>query len=426
MEKKSPFIFFALVLLFFIPALNFINFDTASAVVFLLVILYLIVRNRKILVFQQMLHIGKIPLIYAVLWKTKFGIKFMEKFAKKYRELVKLFGYSFVGFGFFGMIFISVNILIMLVRLFIAPKAASEGVALVLPLTNIPGLGFLSFWHFLITIFITVLIHEFAHGIVARAHNVPVKSSGLGIFGIVLPIFPLAFVEPEEKKLVKEQDIVQYSIFAAGPMVNIIFAALILLLTLYVIVPIENNITHPIGFSYNGVAEDFPAQTAGMEPGMIINTVNGVEVLTYQDFSSEIGELRPGEEVTLGTLNGTFTIITKAATDDPERGMIGILDIRNEVRLKERFETYGPVYFWIRGLLKWLYFINLIIGLMNLLPLLVTDGGRMLKLALDKIIVNKKKSAKVWMFIGALFIFTLIGALLVKYGLSFFAFIGMG
>ena len=79
-----------------------LNFDTGSAIVFVLVLGVLTLLNHKTLTFQKMLSIGKVPLVYAVLWKTRFGIGFMDRVAKKYRETVKLIGYCFIGFGFFG------------------------------------------------------------------------------------------------------------------------------------------------------------------------------------------------------------------------------------------------------------------------------------------------------------------------------------
>ena len=414
--KKFPIIVLTLIA-FAIPFLTgkFVNFDTGSAVIFMIIIVFLLVRHRKVLSLQPLIKIFNIPLIYAVLWKTKFGIKFMDRIASKYRELVKLIGYSFIGFGFFGLIFISFNVIVMLFNLFVTPKEASQSVALVLPLTNIPGIGFLSFWHFLITIFITVLVHEFAHGIVARAHNVPVKASGLGVFALLVPIFPLAFVEPDEEKLNKSKDVVQYSIFAAGPMVNIVLAVLIWLLLIFAITPIENNITHPIGFTFNALMENYSAQEAGMQPGMIINKVNGVEVLDYQGFSDEINNPKPDTELTVSTANETFTVITKPSPNDPKKGFIGISDIRNERRINENFEAVGGIFFWFKGLFRWLYFINLMIGLMNLLPLIVTDGGRMLKTAFEKIFIDKKKAEKAWVFIGSVFIFTLLFAIFLKY-----------
>lgn len=428
MKKKSN-ILLATILIFsfsYFAFNKYVNFDTMSAVLFLLIVGFLVINNRKILDFQVLVGISKLPLVYAVLWKTKFGLKFMDKVASKYRELVKLAGYCFIGFGFFGMIFISVNILFMLFNLFVSPKEASQGIALVLPLTNIPGIGYLSFWHFLITIFITVLIHEFAHGILARAHNVPVKSSGLGVFSLLLPIFPLAFVEPDEKKLQKEKDIVQYSIFAAGPMANIVFAFLIMLFTINVVVPVENNITHPVGFSFSSLMQNYSAEKSGMKPGMIISEVNGIEFLNYQDFSDRFAALKPDQELNITTNNGTFRVITKPSPDDPKQGYIGIRDIKNERRINEKYSSVGGAFFWFKGLVKWMYLLNLIIGLMNLLPLMITDGGRMFKIALTKIFTDSKKAHKLWVLIGVVFISTLLLALVIKYGLQFFSFIGLG
>lgn len=405
---------------------NYMNFDNMSAILALIIVIYLIIRNKKILDFQIMLHISKIPILYAILWRTKFGLNFMDKIATKYREFVKLLGYCFIGFGFFGLIFVSINIIFMLYNLFLKPIETSQSVALVLPLTNIPGLGYLSFWHFFIAIFVTVLVHEFAHGIVARAHNVPIKSSGLGVFSILLPIFPLAFVEPDEKKLEKEKDVVQYSIFAAGPMVNIILAFLLSLLIINIVNPIYTDMTHPIGFSFSGLSEGHPAQQAGMKPRMIITEVNGVEMTHYENFSTEFEDLKPGDMLNIITDQGQFNIETVESPDNPSKGFIGIQGISNEREINPGFENYGPIYFWFKDLLKWLFILNFIIGLMNLLPLIITDGGRMLKTALSRIVNNQEKANKVWIYIGVIFIFTLLSAMVIRYGQKLLVLFGIG
>ena len=56
-----------------------------------------------------------------------------------------------------------------------------------------------------------VINHEFGHGVVARAHGLKIQSSGIFLLG---PLFG-AFVEPNEKQLKKQNDIVQYSIYSA-------------------------------------------------------------------------------------------------------------------------------------------------------------------------------------------------------------------
>ena len=94
---------------------------------------------------------------------------------------------------------------------------------------NVPGLGILPFWYWLIAIFVIAVVHEFSHGIVARAHNIPVKHTGLAFFGPIIG----AFVEPDEKKLRAGKDITQYSVYAAGAFSNVILALLALLLLAY-------------------------------------------------------------------------------------------------------------------------------------------------------------------------------------------------
>ena len=61
---------------------------------------------------------------------------------------------------------------------------------------------------------------------------------------------------------------------------------------------------------------------------------------------------------------------------------------------------------------------------MNLLPLMITDGGRMLKIAFEKIFKDKKKADKLWTYIGMLFIFTLLFALVLRYTLPLFSLLG--
>ena len=76
-------------------------------------------------------------------------------------------------------------------------------------------------------------------------------------------------------------------------------------------------------------------------------------------------------------------------------------------------------------MLKWLFYLNFLIGLMNLLPLVITDGGRMLKVALEKLIPNKKKANKAALFVGFLFIFTILLALAIRYGLGLLNILGI-
>jgi len=419
--KKRALSFIGIFLLFAIPVSvisKYIDFDKASAITFVLVASILLLINRKKIDLEKMAF----PVFYALLIRTKVGIKLMDRLAEKHRELIKLLGLCFIGLGFTGMLFIVINFIVMLFQLVIKPLETSQGVALLVPFTNIPGIGYLSFWYFIIGIFSIAVIHEFAHGVMARAHNLNVKSSGVGFFAIFVPLIPLAFVEPDEKRLRKESDHVQYSILSASPSINII-AALILVLLLpyvanpYAYAPFEEKITEPLGISFQAIQEGYPAQASGLEPDMIINKVDGKDITNYPEFVYYMQTTKPGQEVNLASKDQTYTITTTNHPDNKTTwGYIGVIGPRNEREVKPKYQRIKQPYFWVKGLLMWLFILNLLVGLINLLPIYVTDGGRMFGVALLKIIKDKKKAAKIYSFLATLFLATIVISLIINYG----------
>ncbi|MBN2457785.1 site-2 protease family protein [Candidatus Woesearchaeota archaeon] len=394
------------------------NFDQWSAVVFVAALgIFLLLKKEKLAV-QKIISYA----VYLVMYRTRLGLKFMDRISSKYRELVKLFGYTSIGLGFFGMIFISVTLVVMFIRMIFAPEVQEAGITLVLPFTNVPGLGYLSFWHWIISIFVLALIHEFSHGVVARAHNLKIRSSGFAVFGIVLPILPAAFVEPDEKQLKKAKDVVQYSVFAAGPSINIIFAFLILLLMPYTadvsgrtMAPFEDRITEPVGMSFNIINETLPAGAAGMESGMVITAIDGKEVNDYNDFVLQLWRLEPGESVGITADGRDYDVKTIANPDSEDYAFLGIVPLENNRKIRPGYEDIAPAYYWFKGLFKWLFMLNFFIGIANLIPLGIVDGGRMLQIALEKIVGNAEKAKKIWGFIGFLFFAIIILGLLSSY-----------
>ena len=423
MKIKKPLIFFALLIVLALPLSYLFNsFDIASSIVFLVIVLIFLIINRKKLSIQKLIF----PLFYMVLYRTKLGLKFMEKVSSKYRELIKFISLCFIGIGFLGMVFISIFMFIFLFNLFITPAETSQGVALVLPFTNIPGIGYLSFWHFIIGLFIVVVIHEGSHGIVARAYNQKIKSSGFAFFSVFIPLLPAAFVEPDEKKLVKQDPIIQYSIFSAGPVMNLIVAYIILMLLPFVVspyqlAPFEDKITEPVGISFKEATEGYPVSKSGLQPGTVITSFNGEEIKDTDDFLKYAYYIKPNQNVTLSTENASFEITTTYYPDNSSpKGYFGMAGINNERRIIPKYSPIAGSFYWFKGLIKWLFIFNFFIGLMNLLPIFITDGGRMLALALKTTIKDEKKAMKVNTFIGLLFVFTLLGAFAVKYLGKFF------
>jgi membrane-associated protease RseP (regulator of RpoE activity) len=387
------------------------NFDHIAFIVFIALITLFLISKRKKVAVQKLLF----PLFYFVIYRTNIGIKWMDNVSKKHRNLVQLLGYSCVGFGFVGMIFISITILASMIKFFLAPATTDVGMVLVLPGTTIPGIGYLSFFYFIISILILAVVHEFAHGVVARAHDLEIKSSGFAFLAAIVPIIPAAFVEPDEKKLMKREPVVQYSILSAGPISNVVLALIFLVLMGFVMTPIENRITEPTGFSF-GVSPGLPADIAGIESNVLIDSFEGVPV---EDSSLFLEKVRyytsPNETIILGSKGINYSVITIEHPEDNSRGFLGVTNIRNEGKVKEKYSKFGGVFFWIQGLFWWLYLLNVSIGLINLLPVYITDGAKMLYTAIHGSIKNEKKALKIWNFVNLLFVMLIIVGLFATY-----------
>jgi len=395
--------------------LEFLDIDKLSAILFVILMSVYLYYNRKNVGVQKILAIGKVPIIYFLLLRTKFGLKLMDKISSKFREAVKLFGYCSIGVGFVGMLLVSFLMLMSLLLLIFKPEV-ENGAALILPFTTIPGLGYLSFWHFIISLFIIAVIHEFAHGVVARAHDIKVKSSGTGAIGLIAPLLPLAFVEPDEEQIKEKPDIVQYSVFAAGPVINLVVGFLLYLLFIFVISPVGMGMFEENGFSFEVLNESYPAATSGLGDSEVIDALDGEPVDNFFDFSDRMRCVRPGETILIGTPKADYTITTTVSPDDENKGFIGIRPIENQVELKDEYKALSGPYFWFEGLIKWLFRLNLLVGIFNLLPVMIVDGGRMFQLAVNRILPNKKFADRIIMYMALFFLMIILLLLGKTYG----------
>jgi len=143
----------------------------AWTALFYLVVFTLVFLNRKR--FDRQFKI-------VFLLRTKWGLRLMDSIADKYRELVKLLGLIGVGVGFAGMAVMAGFLFKGVYDLIFVPGAPPV-ISPVIPGVPIPGGLFIPLWQGLLAIFIVAVVHEFAHGVVARAHHIPGKSSGLAI-----------------------------------------------------------------------------------------------------------------------------------------------------------------------------------------------------------------------------------------------------
>ncbi|MBN1175835.1 site-2 protease family protein [Candidatus Woesearchaeota archaeon] len=351
-------------------------------IAFYTAIILLLVINRKKFEFQ-----GKI----IAMRKTQFGIPWMEKFAKKHGETIKIFGYAGIGIGFAGMVFIFGYVIKAFIELFTNP-AAPAAFSLVLPGVNIPGSPiYIPLW-VIGALFVVVLLHEAGHGIVAKAHNVKIRNTGIVFFGPLIG----AFVDPDEKQIEKSSDVVKYSIFAAGPFANFLTAAVALLFIVALFNPLTAAMVTPVGFSFNGVQDGLPAQIAGLQPNVDYNAINGVNVTSADDLLAVLSVMGPNETLTIGNATDTLTILTGSHPDDSSKAYLGVTGVNTETQVKDNIPNWIYVIFrWIAEFFFWIFVLSIGLGAFNLLPLGPVDGGQMIRLALEKT-KGEKRGRMIW------------------------------
>src|SRR3989344_211983 len=378
------------------------NWDLTLLLIFFLVVYVFYLKNKTKFEVQ-----GKIFFLY----RTKVGLKLMDKLSKFSPKSLNFIGVMGIIVGFIGMILMFYLLLKMTIDLLVIP-GATPGLVPVLPGIKVsPLLPVLSFIHWIIIIFIIALVHEFSHGIYARLNNIKIKSSGFAFLG---PI-PAAFVEPDEKQMSKKNRKAQLSILAAGPFSNVILAFIVLLIMLFIFVPIQNSIMEQTGIFVLSTTQNYPANLSGIQPGFIINGINGNEIKSSNEFVDFIKNNDDG--FVLNTDKGDFEI--KPIKENGNN----IIGIQTTQLTGYKNKNIGTLSFeWFIKLLWWLWLISLGVGLFNLLPLGPVDGGKMLPLGLSFFIKDKNKVIKIWKYIS-FFVLGLIIINLLPYFVSLFKWI---
>lgn len=359
------------------------NFDIISLIVFYGIIVLLFFKYRHKFTMQ-----GKIIALY----KTKLGLKFMDRLPKLAPRLFKVLGWLALLLGYAGMIFIFVVLVKETISYLLTP-GATPPLAPVLPGVQIPGAPKLSFWHWIISIFIVAVVHEFSHGLFARLYKIKIKSSGFAIFGPILG----AFVEPDEKQLKKAKKHKQLAVFAAGPFANLVFGIIFLLILNFIVTPALPGFFEPAGLQVNTLQEGYPMQLSGIEAPFVIHEINDMSTENFTAFLLTIAEIKPGDELSLKTDKGDYDIVAAENPDNASIGYLGITNYQTNLEVKEEYAKYGRLPFaliWINILLLWLFLINLGVGLFNLLPLGPLDGGRMFMVSALALTKSEKKATK--------------------------------
>jgi len=358
-------------------------------------------------------HKVAFPLIYGFVWKTKAGIAWMDRFSEKFKKSLKILGYISIFLGFAGLIFASYGFIKSALDFFLTPEVAVAGAGIVLPI-KAKGVFFVSFFYWIISLSILVVVHEFSHGVFARWAKIKIKSTGFFLGAILVPILPGAFVQPDQKEYLNASTRDRLMIASAGPFGNFITGLFFWLILFFIFFPIVGSMTEPVGgVNVFGIEDGTPAFESGMRDGLVITSIDGLSVQTTEDFQAALVDKGPGDTVEIEANESTYIATLGPRADDASKAYLGVFIVDQQ---RKAFYNSGfglglwNTLDWIagpQGLLFWLILLNIGIGLFNLLPIGPLDGGQMLWALLDRYF-DKKVSLKILSVISIVFFVILI------------------
>jgi len=385
---------------------NFILVNKEFFIFIILLSLFLFWKKKNLQV------TGSFPFLYMLMYKTTLGLDKMDRWSKKHPKIFLYLSYLSIFIGIVGTILMFIFMFWQLG--FIVDNQLTQGGGLVLPIQTEKGLDsalpvfYIPFWYWLIALFILVIVHEFAHGVIAERFNIKIKSSGFAFLGILAPIMPAAFVEPDEKQLKKKPRWQQIAVFGAGSTSNFIFGFLFLSLWLLIAGPITSSTMEIDKITFSNVINESDLKNYNLSSG---------EILAFnfdydkKSFITGISNLSINQSINL-TINSsgniqTYNIKTFENTDIKNKGMIGISGLSFSYKNKNGFEFLGnsPLYF--ERLLFYIWFLNIAIGMMNLLPIWITDGGQICKSILEKYF-KKKLALSIYNYISIISLIMII------------------
>ena len=314
-----------------------------------------------------------------------------EKITKVFSNTSVVAGFIMMGFAFWFLIS-------NLSNYFVKPEAFS-GVTVLIPGVTIQSMSALV--PFLLSIPIVLIIHEGAHGIVATLEKIRIKTGGFAVF---IALFA-GFVEPDEEEFAKAKMISKLRVIGAGATSNVLFsfiiAGLLIFNPSFALItpePIKDVLyNEPLGVPIISVTEGTGAAAAGLLKDDIITAVNGITIVQPQDFARI--KLLPSETAIVTIIrNGEvlqIPVVTTASPDDPQRGLLGIT--------RAAFPSYQPVvpYYipWspeVFMFLLWLWMLSFFIGVFNMLPLPILDGGKFIHSIIEKKISGSALKGAMW------------------------------
>jgi membrane-associated protease RseP (regulator of RpoE activity) len=271
----------------------------------------------------------------------------------------------------------------------------------------------------ILALVVGIVLHELAHGVVARSQGIGVKSLGILVF--VVPVG--AFVEQDDADMNAASRRRRDRVAAAGVLANFVIAVVFF-------VALSAVVSTSVAPNANGVGVEYvqpgsPAANLSLAPGDILTSINGTTTSTPGQFESALAATTPGESVALEYYSSaqhamrSATVVLAPSASVKGRGFLGVAvyfltpaQIKQTLvfppasssgpfvgavdwlvlplaglepvsgastsyfHLTGAFAGTDPNTFWVgANVLYWIAWMSLLLGLSNALPLFPLDGG---------------------------------------------------
>ena len=234
------------------------------------------------------------------------------------RKFWRIYGEISIWMCFIVML--GVVLLLFLAALSTAAAPAAQDVLPASDLLLIPGVtSFVPLkWPF-IAMVVALVIHEYSHGIQARAHGMQIRSFGLLLAGAI-PVG--AFAEPEYDEMSIAPRRERMRLYAAGPSINLLATFVVLVL---LSATANGFVAQNPGVHATGIIKGTGAEDAGLLPYETITHINDVRVSDYEEFADAMKPYSSGEVA-------NFTVIS-SLNDNSETRVI-------QITFTDRWEYY--------------------------------------------------------------------------------------
>ena len=374
---------------------------TDNAIIYVLIAWVVILAIAKALKLEK--H-GFTIKAYSLTYKNTQVQSMLSKMLTRTKRGIRVFADVSVIAGFLMMGFAFWFLLSNISNFFVEPTEFAELTVLIPGVTLTSASAIL---YFLLSIPIVLVIHEGAHGIVATLEKIKIKTGGFAIF---IALFA-GFVEPDEKEFDDARKISKLRVIGAGATSNVIFAfalgAILLTNPLFALILPEPFLEWfydaPDGVGIISIIEGSGAEKAGLQKNDVITGIDDIAIITPVDFQK--ADLKPGDIVTVTVQRDgqllQLPVEIMPSPDDPDKGLVGIM--RDSA-------FYKPVYNFIEWdpqvsmFLLWLWMISFFIGIINMLPLPILDGGKFIYTIIEKKASERKVNAIMFSIYGITFV----------------------